>query len=32
MTLINKLKQHLTDSQITQAQLAREAGVNAGAL
>lgn len=32
MTLINKLKQHLSDSQITQAQLAREAGVNAGAL
>ena len=32
MNLVNQIKQHLTDSQITQAQLAREAGVNAGAL
>lgn len=32
MTLINQIKQHLSQASITQAQLAREAGVNAGAL
>ena len=32
MNLINQIKQHLSQANITQAQLAREAGINAGAL
>lgn len=32
MSLINQIKQHITDIDITQNQLAKEAGVNAGAL
>lgn len=32
MTLISQIKQHLSQASITQAQLARETGINAGAL
>lgn len=32
MTLINQIKQHLADTSTSQSKLAKEAGINAGAL
>lgn len=32
MTLINQIKQHIADTQSSQAKIAKEAGINAGAL